>query len=447
MRVFILFIITILMGINTAFAYEIVLPKEKKTIVNTKYAFFIGKAKNSEIIEINDQKVYIAQNGAFAHSIKLKDGENRIVIRSNFNTQVYKIYRNPAIQNTKPELLEFTPQIYTVIKDNSPLRSSPVDGGMNRLSHLFEETSLLIDGEKGDFYRVFLSKNNYAWISKKHVKKSNKKIEPNFITTNTETYKNASVYSIEFTEKIPYTIEENDKELIFKTYNPFVSEESVYTLNIKKPEKYYYKINLNKGQYALKINEFPTPEQNLEGITITIDPGHGGTEKGAIGCLGDEEKKINLQIAEQLKTLLENLGANVVMTRECDAYISLDDRVKIAQDNYSDLFISIHLNSIPDIEMNVHKNKGTSVFYYNPNSKMLAKTLENSITQALNTKKAGTHSASFAVLRPTDYIGVLVEVAYMTNPLDSVLYTKEDFPSETAKAITDGILNFLNNEN
>ena len=138
------------------------------------------------------------------------------------------------------------------------------------------------------------------------------------------------------------------------------------------------------------------------------------------------------------------MGANVIMTRECDGTISLDDRIKLAKENCSNLFISIHLNSIPDIEMNVNKNRGTSVFYYNQNSKELANTLENALTQALNTRNDGVKEASFAVLRPTDYIGVLIEVAYMTNPMDSVLYKNENFARETAKAIADGILDFSN---
>ena len=140
------------------------------------------------------------------------------------------------------------------------------------------------------------------------------------------------------------------------------------------------------------------------------------------------------------------MGANVIMTRECDANVSLDDRVRIAQENDSNIFLSIHLNSIPDIKMDVHKNRGTSVYYYNQNSKVLAEQLEESVTKALGTRKDGTKSASFAVIRPTDYIGVLVEVAYMTNPIDSVLYTREDFPREAAKAIANGIMSFTNSQ-
>ena len=69
-----------------------------------------------------------------------------------------------------------------------------------------------------------------------------------------------------------------------------------------------------------------------------------------------------------------------------------------------------------------------------------------SITEQLGTRKEGVKTASFAVIRPTEYVGILVEVAYMTNPIDSVLYKKEEFPRDTAKAIADGILNFVNAE-
>ena len=140
------------------------------------------------------------------------------------------------------------------------------------------------------------------------------------------------------------------------------------------------------------------------------------------------------------------MGACVVMTRECDGFISLDDRVKMAKDNCSDIFVSIHLNSIPDIKFDVHKNRGTSVYYYNPNSKNLAKYVEESVTSAICTKKEGIKTASFAVIRPTDYLGILVENAYMTNPMDTMIYKSENFPRNTARGIAEGILNYVNSD-
>ena len=448
MRVLFNLFIALILGINSVFAYDLVLPKEKKSIVNTNYAFFVGKAKNTETIVINDEKVFIAPNGAFAHSVKLKDGENRIIMKSNFSTQVYKVIKVSSEENTKPEFLAFEPKKMKVIKDNTPLRSTPVNYGMNRVSHLFKDTNILIDGQKGDFYRVRLTKTKEAWIAKEAVTPMESDFAPKFITMNSKTYKNASEHTIEFTEKLPYTIEETNKEIIFKVYNPFTSNDSVYTINILKPEKYTYTTNLSSGVYYLKVNQLPITEaKTLENITIVIDAGHGGTEKGAIGCLNDKEKDINLAIAQELKNILCLMGANVVMTRECDANVSLEDRVKIAQENDANLFLSIHLNSIPDIKMNIHKNRGTSIYYYNNNSKTLAEYIYNNVTDTLNTRKDGVKTASFAVIRPTDYIGILVEVAYMTNPLDSVIYTKESFPEETAKAIANGVLEFVTNDN
>ena len=419
MRVFLIFLILLLTG--QVFAYDLVLPREKKSTVNTNYAFFLGKAKNTEVITINDEKVFIAPNGAFAHSVKLKDGENRIVVKSNFNTQIYKIRKNKVSASAKIDFVPFEAKNYIVKKDNTPLRSTPIDYGMNRVSHLFKDTVLIVDGFQGDFYRVKLSKNKFAWIMKSAVEEFD-----------------CDCFALEFTGKLPYTIDETDKEIIFKVYNPFKSEESVYTVNIKKPEKYSYKTELCGGKYNFKVNYLP------EQITVVVDAGHGGSEKGAVGCLGDKEKDINLKIALELKEILSQAGVNVIMTRECDANVSLDDRVKIARENCANIFVSVHLNSIPDIKMNIHKNRGTSVYYYNPNSKELAQSVLDTVSATVGTRKDGVRTASFAVIRPADYVGILVETAYMTNPLDSVLYKSDSFAKNAAQGIADGILHFVN---
>lgn len=443
-KIFIFFLVTIFF-ISPAFAYEMILPREKKSISNTQYAFFVGKVRNNESITINDEKIYTAPNGAFAHSVKLKYGENRIALKSNYNMRIYKIYRNKLEAEYKTQLEEMEPALYSVIKDNTPLRSTPIDYGMNRMSHLFEGTKLVIDGAKGNFYRVFLSKNKTGWIAKDAVKlETENDSVSKFVTMNSKTYKNASAHTIEFTDKLPYTIDETKDEILFKVYNPQAAEDAVYTVTARKPEKYSYKTSLSNGTYVFKVNALPVPENALEGLNIFVDPGHGGSELGAIGCLGDKEKDINLKIANELKNILCLMGANVYMSRECDGYVSLEDRVNMARDNCTNIFISIHLNSIPDIKMDIHKNRGTSVYYYNQNSKELAESILKSVTNGIKTRDDGVRTASFAVIRPTDYVGVLVETAYMTNPLDSMLYTDENFPRETAKAIAEGILNYTN---
>ena len=423
-------------------AFELVLPTEKKSIVNTQYAFFVGKAKGNETISINDEGVYVAPNGAFAHSVKLKDGENRIMVRSQYGRQFYKLYKNKPETQQEFATENFETVKAVVNKDNTPLRSTPVDGGLNRMGHLFKDTELVLNGSNGDFYRVFLSDKKIGWVAKKDVTILDcEKLTPaEFIDMKTERYKNAAVQTIEFTKKLPYTIEENSKEIIMRIYNPELSVDSVYNLNIPKPEKYTYKVSLTGSKYTLKVREVP---KDIKECTIVVDAGHGGSERGAIGCLGDEEKDINLKIAENLAAELGKAGANVVMTRECDGFISLDERVRIARESDADIFVSIHLNSIGDIPMDIHKNRGTSVYYFNNNSAKLAKDVENAVTKHIKTRNDGVKTASFAVVRPTDYVGILVETAYMTNPMDSVLYTSEKFPSRAAEGIAKGIIEYI----
>jgi N-acetylmuramoyl-L-alanine amidase len=77
-----------------------------------------------------------------------------------------------------------------------------------------------------------------------------------------------------------------------------------------------------------------------------IDPGHGGSETGAVGPGGLEEKEVTLQIARRLAAALQRLfPCRVVLTRESDSVISLDDRTAVANHEKADLFLSIHTNS------------------------------------------------------------------------------------------------------
>ena len=94
----------------------------------------------------------------------------------------------------------------------------------------------------------------------------------------------------------------------------------------------------------------------------------------------------------KLNNILSLMGANVVMTRECDGFVSLEDRVKIAKENCSNIFVSIHLNSIPDVKFDVHKHRGTSVYFYNQNAKELAKSIQLSLTEQLGTRNEGIKS-------------------------------------------------------
>ncbi|GAH68699.1 unnamed protein product, partial [marine sediment metagenome] len=81
------------------------------------------------------------------------------------------------------------------------------------------------------------------------------------------------------------------------------------------------------------------------GYLVCLDPGHGGKDPGAIGATGLMEKVVNLDIAYKVKSKLQAKGYSVVMTRTSDIYLSLDQRVAIANNKKATIFVSIHNNA------------------------------------------------------------------------------------------------------
>ncbi len=435
-----LILLLLVFGVVKSYGYEIFYPGEKKSVTTYDYGLFIGKARNSESITINNVKIPTASNGAFAHSVKLEDGENRIFIRSGYSTKVYNVFKKTEVPKIQSEIKEFDKRTVLVKNDATPLRKAPEDVGFNIVSYLFKGTRIVINGADDEYYRVFLAKDKTAWILKSDVEECADGSIASFINMNSQKYKNANVQTISFTKNLPYTVEDGEKEILFRIYNPELSDTSVYTLNILKPKRYYYNVTLQDGAYTFKVSEVP---KTYEGCTIVVDAGHGGSQNGAMGCLGDAEKDINLKIALELQQLLKQKGANVVMTRECDGMITLKDRIKIAKVNEADIYLSIHMNSIGNVAFSHSKHRGTGIYYFNRNSKELSEILLKSITKSAGTKKNGIKTASFAVIRPASYVGVLIETAYMINPSDTLLYTQENFARNVAEGIINGLDEFI----
>ena len=198
------------------------------------------------------------------------------------------------------------------------------------------------------------------------------------------------------------------------------------------------------GVLIVSMKEFPKVNKNnpLEGIKIAIDPGHGGKEPGAIGCLGHKEKDINLQISKNLKEKLENLGAIVYMTREDDSYVGLYERVEKSNYFDADIFLSIHNNALPD-SMADRDATGTEVYYFYPQSKGLAKVLAKTISDKTGFKNGGAKGQSFAVIRNTQSIAVLIEIGYMINPDDNSKLIDKNFQDKISDGIIDGLERYL----
>lgn len=180
---------------------------------------------------------------------------------------------------------------------------------------------------------------------------------------------------------------------------------------------------------------------------IVLDPGHGGGDPGCYSRrLGVYEKQVTLDVAMRLRELLENEGWEVVMTRDTDRDVSwlgspdsveLQSRCDTANNIGADFFISLHCNasvsSIPN---------GSSVYWFKPEDRQLAKALEFSLS-SLGFYQIGTLREGFYVLRNTDMPAVLVEMAYLTNYEDGVKLADQDCRQTIAEELAQALNNFV----
>ena len=176
--------------------------------------------------------------------------------------------------------------------------------------------------------------------------------------------------------------------------------------------------------------DYPIPPyaKYLKGVTICLDPGHGGdAHKRAYkrGPTGVREAEINLRVAQYLRDLLVHVGAEVLLTREEDIALSLKERAEMANEWQADLFISCHHNAFSSPKVN-----RTSVWYhkgvdYRPSSLDLARYLLQSLYDALRLPQTTgvplksdqlMFRSGFGVLRHTRVTAALTESSFFTHP-------------------------------
>lgn len=215
---------------------------------------------------------------------------------------------------------------------------------------------------------------------------------------------------------------------------------------------------------------------------IVIDPGHGGDDTGTVGPGGLLEKDLVLNLAKDLKKLLEqNLGAEALLTRSDDTYISLEERSAIANRSEADLFLSIHANysksrqtsgvetyfldfarTASEREVAARENASTDLTVSDlqnlvlkianadklVESRELAAVVQESLFGGArqlfpSTRNRGVRSAPFVVLIDTKMPSVLVEVAFISNPRDEKLLRKDSNRLRLAEALFYGIEGYM----
>ena len=214
--------------------------------------------------------------------------------------------------------------------------------------------------------------------------------------------------------------------------------------------------------------------------TIVIDPGHGGDDVGARGGGGAEEKALTLDVARRLRTLIEmRLGVRVILTREDDRAVSLDERAALANNSKADLFLSLHLNAAPFEEV-----AGAEVFHLRLDregedarraadsdasslpvlggavrtidvirwdlaqarhveaSAVFAGILEQDLRAHVAMSHRPRQEAPLRVLTGVNMPAALIEMAYLTNAEQERLAQSEAYQSSLAQAMYNAVVGF-----
>ncbi|MEN6411966.1 MAG: N-acetylmuramoyl-L-alanine amidase [Veillonellales bacterium] len=242
-------------------------------------------------------------------------------------------------------------------------------------------------------------------------------------------------------------VEDNSQVLIDLPNMIDNNDYRVFTLpqDIKANKPFRVVIDINKPVQSANIKFTP----GLSGKVIALDPGHGGTDSGAIGPAQVQEKTVTLAVAQKVQALLERAGAKVLMTRSDDrdvfapndsAVDELRARAQVGNSNKADIFVSIHANSFTSPAVG-----GTSTYYYPKSAydRTLAQSLQDCIVQTDGLDDRGINQANFYVVKHTMMPAALIEMAFISNPKEEKLLTMQQFQQKMAQGIVQGLERFF----
>lgn len=270
------------------------------------------------------------------------------------------------------------------------------------------------------------------------------------------------------------------------------SRHTLFTLKDKDGEPFRIVIDVPTATVASKINDRRRPpEDDRESISeqlglgvrrVVIDPGHGGTDPGALGRTGVTEKQLTLQLSQAVASRLRASGYEVLLTREDDRTVSLQERTDFANDVHADLFISIHINSARNRRL-----RGFETYYLNlandaaaaetaarenasggagsmrdlsetlelivqnefqGASSELAASIQDSLVMHVaksyqNVHDLGVKTAPFLVLVGSNMPAVLVEASFVSNDEEESWLKSSDYRAELAEAIEIGLQSYI----
>jgi N-acetylmuramoyl-L-alanine amidase len=230
----------------------------------------------------------------------------------------------------------------------------------------------------------------------------------------------------------------NDSLVRVMNWTPEQSDRVRITMELSQPPFGYLALWDSTRGFVLRLRRPPhvSLARPLEGLTITVDPGH--PPGGAIGPTALSEPQAVLPIAEKLRELLERRGARVIVTRTTMQPVDLHLRSVIARRANSHAFVSIHLNAFGD-GVNPFANNGTSTLFFHPQTEPLARLVQAGMTREMGLPDLGIHYQNIAIGRTTWMPSLICEGAFLMVPEQENAVKTPEFQERYARGVADGI--------
>ena len=200
----------------------------------------------------------------------------------------------------------------------------------------------------------------------------------------------------------------------------------------------------------------PTVSLPVSGKTVVIDAGHGKPDEGAQSSRGTTEAETNLKIALKLQNLLEQSGSSVILTRSDENAIydleaktlkqkkisDIHNRVKIGNESSADIFVSIHLNKIPQQQYD-----GWQTFYnaQNQDGQKLAVAIQNNLNKAIQKEnnRVAKSIDNIYIVKHVEIPTTIVECGFLSNPDEEKKLLEDEYQNRLAWGIYNGIIDYF----
>ena len=341
--------------------------------------------------------------------------------------------------------------------------------GGAKMGELDSLVKLEVTGKMNDIYRVRLSGQAQAYIRVNSLRlQKGVHFRPYSLTGSWSVYSDSTddFVRIGLNERLPYThiVQQEPTRIVLDIYGAVSNSnwitqkeglvairnvwyeqlsKSVFRVYIELKEKqlWGYEVGYQGSQLVIRVK--PQPDTlDLRGLTVAVDAGHGGSNRGAAGMTGVMEKDLNLAMALKLKAALERAGSTVIMTRERDQSVNNRHRLKRFQRQDPDLLISIHCNSARSPMV-----QGVSTYYRHHAYRPLSQHILTEMRKLDLADFGNVGGFNFTLNSPTEFPSVLVEVGFLSNPADEERLLDTQFRDDAAERIVDGVRGFLKEVN